>query len=114
MNKGLRISTLIGLAALLPCVALADAPSNMAAGEVEAILKFCAETDGRLEKDVEAHLTLVTGKLAPGARGSAEYKEGYDLVSDSLAKVAKPTALAACATLAAPRHSPEPRAGDRR
>ena len=109
MNKGLKTATLIGtcLAALLPCLALADPPSNMAAGEIEAILKFCAKTDPRLEKDVEVHLTLVTGKLPPGARGSAEYKQGYDLVSDALAKVAKTTAVSACSTLALPKDKRE-------
>jgi len=104
MNKGLKIPTLIGtwLAALLPCLALADAPSNVAVGEVDAILKFCAKTDPRLEARVEKYMTLLTGKASPGARGSAQYKQGYDLVSDALAKVSKPTALAACSALANP------------
>ena len=108
MNKGLKIPTLmIGtwLAALLPCLALADAPSNAAVGEVDAILKFCAKTDHRLEDSIEKYSKVLTGKASPGARGSEQYKQAFDLVSDALAKVSKPTALAACAALAAPEHS---------
>ena len=103
MNKGLKIPLIgIWLAALLPCLALADAPSNVAVGEVDAILKFCAKTDPRLAANAEKQLTVLAGEASPGARGTAEYKQGYDLVSDALAKVSKPTALAACSALASP------------
>ena len=103
MNKGLKIPLIgIWLAALLPCLALADAPSNVAVGEVDAILKFCAKTDPRLEANAEKQLTVLAGTASPGARGTAQYKQGYDLVSDALAKVSKPTALAACSALANP------------
>jgi hypothetical protein len=106
-NKGLKTPTLIGawLAALLPCLALADAPSNVAVGEVDAILKFCAKTDPRLEASVARYVTVLTGEASPRARSSAEYKQGYDLVNDALAKVSKPTALAACSVLAEPQIS---------
>ena len=103
MSKGLKIPLIgIWLAALLPCLALADAPSNVAVGEVDAILKFCAKTDPRLAASAERHLTVLTGVASPGARGTAQYKQGYDLVSDALAKVSKPTALTACSVLASP------------
>ena len=106
MNKGLK-TPLIGiwLAALLPCLALADAPSNVAVGEVDAILKFCAKTDPRLADNAEKQLTVLAGKASPGVRGTAQYKQGYDLVSDALAKVSKPTALGACSVLAPQRPS---------
>jgi hypothetical protein len=102
MNKELKIPTLIGtwLAALLPCLALADAPSNVAVGEVDAILKFCAKNDPRLENDVDRYLTVLTGNASPGVRGTAQYKQGYDLVNDALVKVSVQTALAACSALA--------------
>jgi len=103
MSKGLKIPLIgIGLAALLPCLALADAPSNVAVGEVDAILKFCAKTDPRLAANAEKQLTALAGKASPGARGTAQYKQGYDLLSDVLAKVSKPTALSACSALASP------------
>lgn len=98
MNKGLKYPKLIGMcvAALLPCLTLADAPSNAAAGQVEAILKFCAKSDPQLAKNVEAELTLVTGKLSPATRSSAQYRHEYDLVTDALAKVGKTQVVAAC------------------
>jgi hypothetical protein len=106
-NKGLKIPTLIGtwLVALLPCLALADTPSNVVVGEVDAILKFCAKTDPRLERSVERYMTLLNGEASPGARRSAEYKQGYDLVNDALAKVSKPAARAACSALVKPQSS---------
>jgi len=109
VNKGLKIPALIGtcLAALLPCLAMADAPSDVAVGEVDAILKFCVKTDPRLAHDAEMYLKVLTREASPGARGSAAYQQGYDLVSDALAKVSKQTALAACSTLANPRDSSE-------
>jgi hypothetical protein len=112
MNKTHR---LIGvcLTAALPCLAVADAPSNGALGEVEAIVKFCIKTEPRLAEDAERQLTLLTGKVSAGARSSAEYKQGYDLVSDALAKVDRPTALAACSSLALPKRDPDKLQGRR-
>jgi len=68
---------------------------------VDAILKFCAKTDPRLAASAERHLTVLTGVASP-EHGVRQYKQGYDLVSDALAKVSKPTALTACSVLASP------------
>jgi hypothetical protein len=105
MNKGLRIHRLIAacLTAALPCLALADAPSNVALGEVEGIVKYCVKINPGLAKDAQTQLIVFTGRASPGARGSAEYKKGYDLVSDALTKVNRQYALAACASLALPK-----------
>lgn len=105
MNKGLKTHRLIAacLTVALPCLALADAPSNVALGEVEGIVKFCAKINPELAKDAQTRLTVFTGKVSPGARGSVEYKKGYDLVSDALAKIKRQDALAACAWLALPK-----------
>ena len=107
MNKGLMIPTLIGtcLAALLPCLAMADAPSDAAVGQVDAILKFCVKADPRLAPGAETYRKLLTGDASPGARGSEAYEQGYDMVSDALAKVSMQTVLAACSTLASPASS---------
>ncbi len=99
------------VAAALPCLAFADAPSNMAVGEVEAILQFCARADPRV--DIEKHMTVLTGKVSPGARSTAEYKQGYDLMSDALAKVGGAQAVAACTPLA-PTKDHDRRDDDRR
>jgi hypothetical protein len=90
---------------MLPCLASAHAPGNMALGEVDAILKFCARTDSRFEKSVQELETALTSKASQGARGSAEYKQGYDLVSDALAKINTAQALATCTQdLKEPKH----------
>jgi hypothetical protein len=105
MNKGLKIYTRVvgALAVLLPCLVVADVPNNMALGEVDAILKFCGKTDPRFEKDAEATLNLLTGKASPTARSSAQYKQGYDLMTEGLQKANKAQVLAACAQGLAPR-----------
>jgi hypothetical protein len=89
------------MVAFLPGLSLADAPGNMAVGEVEAIVHFCAKIDPRV--GVERHLTVLTGRISPGVRSTAEYKQGYDLVSDALVKVDKAQAVPACAPLASRR-----------
>ena len=106
-NKGLRLHTLFGtcLAMILPCVVLADAPSNIALGEVDAILKFCAKSDSRLEGNAHKLESLLTSQASPGARGTAEYKQGYDLVTDALEKGNKAQVLAACSQDLAPKTS---------
>lgn len=101
MNK---IPRLLGtcLTATLPCLALADAPSNVAMGQVDAIVKFCIKSDPRLAEDAQEQLKALTGTVSAGARSSGEYRQGYDLVSDALAKIDRQTAVAACSSLALP------------
>jgi hypothetical protein len=101
MKIGLK-NRLLGacVAAAMPCMALADAPSAASVGEIDAILKFCAKIEPRLAGDFESHWELITGGAARGTRGSKEYKEGYDLVSDALAGAGGKAAAEACATLA--------------
>jgi hypothetical protein len=84
---------------VLPCLSFADAPTNVALGEVEAIMNFCVKLDPRLAEQAEKQLKVLTGKVSAGARGG-DYKQGYDLVSDALAKIDRQTALAACSSLA--------------
>jgi hypothetical protein len=107
MKTGLRIRRVMAayLLAALPSLALAGTPpnTNMAMGEVEGIIKFCIKTDPRLARDLEKQLTLLSGQLGAGARASAEYKQGYDLVNDALAKVATQTLVGACGSIVAPR-----------
>jgi hypothetical protein len=79
----------------------AEVPGNMAVGEVEAILQYCARIDPRV--DVERHLTVLTGRVSPDVRTTDGYKQGYDLMSDALAKSNKAQAVLACAPLATDR-----------
>ena len=112
MKTGMTIRRVIGayLLAALPSLALAGTPpnTNMAMGEVEGIIKFCIKTEPRLTKEFEAQLTLLKGQLA-GARGTAGYTQGYDLINDALVKVARPQVVAACASIVTLRRKEEER-----
>jgi len=112
-NKGSRFHTMIiaSLAVMAPCLAVADAPANMALGEVDALLQFCGKTDSRFEQSAQKLQTALTGKAT---RGTAEYKQGHDLMSAALAKVSKAQALAACTQSLEPRkHRDDDRSGRR-
>ena len=103
-EKGLKLRNLLGgiltVALALPGVAAANPLPNMVVGEIDAIVRFCSRVDPRLEEDAERLRTaLLRNNTAPGARRSAEYQQGYDLVNDALARVEHPQALAACGTL---------------
>jgi len=100
------------LAVALPCLALAGPPSpntDMAVGEVEAVLTFCARTTPGSGREVEELRKVLTGKLDPGVRHSSEYQRGFDLISDALARTDKATLDAVCDQLTAKK--PKPRHG---
>jgi hypothetical protein len=117
MKTGLRIRSVMGayLLAALPSLALAATPpnTNMAMGEVEGIIKFCIKADPRLAKELQQQMRLLTGGVSAAARATAQYKQGYDLVNDALAKVATQTLVAACASIVAPGKAP-PSSGARK
>jgi hypothetical protein len=112
-KKGLRVRVLIGtaVAALLPCLTQASAPSDTAIGEIDAILKFCVKTNPWLEENARSWQVVLTGKAAPGARASAQYKQGYDLVSEALENANRAQVSAACIAGLAPPESHEARDG---
>jgi hypothetical protein len=92
------------LAVALPCLALGGPPSpntDMAVGEVDAVLTFCARTTPGSEREVEELRTVLTGKLGSGVRHSTEYQRGFDLISDALAKTDKGTLGTVCGELTA-------------
>jgi len=97
-NKGRRIHTLLGtcLAAGLPCLALASPPSDVAVGEIDAILDFCAKAVPRLETNAQAWRTVLTHDASAGVRSSMAYTQGYQQVSDALAKGNQAQEIAAC------------------
>jgi hypothetical protein len=97
-HNGRKIHTLIGtcLAAALPCLAVASPPSDVAVGQLDAILHFCAKAVPRLEKSTQAWRTTLTHDASPGARSSTAYKQGYQQISDALAKGNQAQAIAAC------------------
>ena len=97
-HKGRKIHTLIGtcLAAALPCLALASPPSDVAVGQIDAILNFCAKAVPRLE--AQTYRTLLTHDASAGVRSTAAYRRGYDQVNDALAKGNQAQEIAACTT----------------
>jgi hypothetical protein len=99
-HNGRKIHTLIGtcLAAALPCLAVASPPSDVAVGQIEAILNFCAKAVPRLEKNAQSYRTLLTHDASAGVRSSAAYKQWYEQVSDALAKGNQAQEIAACTT----------------
>jgi len=106
METGIRARQLIGacLAAALPCLALGGPPANtdMARGEIEGIIQFCIKSDPAHAKDLENEKTLLTSTLSPpGARGTAAYKQGFDLVTDALSKAEKQQVVSSCGSIAA-------------
>jgi hypothetical protein len=112
-KKGLRVRVLIGtsMAVLLPCLTQASAPSDTAIGEIDAILKFCVKTNPWLEESARAWQVVLTGKAGPGARASAQYKQGYDLVSEALEKANRAEVSADCIAGLEPAKSHEARHG---
>jgi len=113
INKGRKIHTLLGtcLAAALPCLAGASPPSDVAVGQVDAILNFCAKAAPRLAQNAETWRTVVTHEASAGARSSTAYQQGYQQVSAVLAKGNKSQEITACTTgltgTPKPRHGPD-------
>jgi len=99
-HNGRKVHTLIGtcLAAALPCLAVASPPSDVAVGQIDAILNFCAKAVPGLEKNAETYRTLLTHDASAGVPSSAAYKQGYQQVSDALAKGNQAQEIAACTT----------------
>jgi len=98
-NRGLRVFVLIGstLTLTLPYCVRADAPSPRLIGEIGALGKFCGGLEPGLEASGEKFLHELRQQLAPGAESSGEFRQGYDRMSDALAKLDREKALALCA-----------------
>jgi len=98
-NRGLRVFVLIGstLTLTLPYCVRADAPSPRLIGELGALGKFCGGLEPGLEASGEKFLHELRQQLAPGAESSGEFRQGYDRMSDALAKLDREKALALCA-----------------
>ena len=93
------------MAFVVPQLALADLPVNkQALGQVEGILKFCAQASPQLAKSYEEQGALLIGKASAQelaeARKSSEYKQAYESIRDQLSKLDKEDATQACSSAA--------------
>jgi len=102
MKQVLRAHVLLGacLSMALPCLAMTTTPGDAAAGQIDAILNYCAKASPHLEGDAKRWQIALTG-AAP--RSSAQYHASYDQVTAALGKLNGPTVLAACTQLATPK-----------
>ena len=88
MDKGRNKHALIGacLAATLPGLAAAGAPSDAALGQIDAILSFCTKAVPKLEDNAHALRRLLSQGAPAGARSSAAYQVAYAQLEALLAK----------------------------
>src|SRR5271165_1366303 len=94
----LAVGVALGFAQLAP--GAEPAPNPQSLGIVEGILNKCAELDPPHAAEYRDQVKMVTQdaseKTVAELRSSDEYKQAYDSITDSLAKVAAKDAVKAC------------------
>jgi hypothetical protein len=80
----------------LPLGATAAPPSDIAVGQIDAILDHCAKLAPHLSPGATIIRHAATGEAAPGARGSAAYKQAYEYEQHILQSGNHTQQLAAC------------------
>src|SRR5271169_1615100 len=91
----------LGAALVIPQLVLAKLPApNDSFGKMEGILDFCAQADSQAASKYQERKKVIAGdateKEVAEARKTKEYKDGYQEISDQLAKVPKEKAVQAC------------------
>ena len=91
----------VGAVLVIPQLALAKLPMpHDAFGKIEGTIDFCAQTDPQGASTYQQAKKVVAGdateKEVAEARQTQEYKDGYQEVSDQIAKVPKEKAVKAC------------------
>jgi len=91
----------LGAALVIPQLALAKLPlPNDALGKIEGTLDFCAQADPQSASTYQQAKKTVVGDASEQevteARKTQEYKDGYQEISDQLAKVPKEKSVQAC------------------
>lgn len=97
-RKGRKVHMLIGtcLAAALPCLAPATPHTDMALGQVDAILDFCEAVAPGLKHNLEITRRLFSHNGVGATRNSTAYNDGYLQVHDALAKGNRAQETATC------------------
>jgi predicted secreted protein len=86
---------------MIPQFSMAKLPmSEESLGKIEGILDFCAQADPQGASKYEERKKQIADdaseKEVADARKTQEYKDGYQGISDELAKVTKDKAVEAC------------------
>ena len=92
----------LGAAVVIPQLALAELPMpNDAFGKVEGTLDFCAQVDQESASTYQQAKKVAADdaseKEVAEARQTQGYRDGYQEVSDQLAKIPKEKVFKACA-----------------
>ena len=82
----------------LPLGATAAPPSDIAVGQIDAILDHCVKMAPQLSPGATIIRHAATGQAAPGARGSAAYKQAYEYEQHVLQSGNHSQQLGACRT----------------
>jgi hypothetical protein len=91
----------LGAALVIPQLALAKLPlPNDSFGKIEGTLDFCAQADPQGAATYQQAKKVVAGdateKEVAEARKTQEYKDGYQAITDELAKMPKEKVVKAC------------------
>jgi len=110
MYRAFKVRRIIGvcLAAALPWQALADPPSDAGLGQVEAILTFCAKSDPKLAPRAHEGMEQLAGHAREAARKTPAYQQGFNTLTELLAKLTPAQVAAGCAVLAPPKANGKP------
>ena len=82
----------------LPLGATAAPPSDIAVGQIDAILDHCVKMAPQLSPGATIIRHAATGEAAHGARGSAAYKQAYEYEQHVLQSGNHSQQLGACRT----------------
>jgi hypothetical protein len=87
----------------LPSLSLAKPPTDIAVGQIDAILNFCKKAAPQLNGEAEKQRHQATHEADSRARTSSAYKAAYAKETEILAKGNQAQQLAACHVGLGPR-----------
>jgi len=98
----LRVAVLLCAAALIPQLALADAPhTRLEVGMMQAVFDFCSKADPKNDKRFDQKARALLGNRndhdRDDSQNDVEFKRGYQIMESLLDKVRKADAVKGCA-----------------
>jgi hypothetical protein len=94
--RGVGIFLGVGLLAALPGLAVASPPSDIAVGQIDAILDFCAKGLPEETRAADELRHEATHEAVSGARHSKTYQQSYDKEAQILAQGDRAKEITAC------------------